>query len=171
MKSGKYFFYHFYANKITGAAVGGALALAASRGGNRRRGGRRRYKSSRRGRRHATTEIAAPVLIEGPDEEIIGADLEPVFRSIEDIDDFDCAKFYVCELSTRSQDDLSEDEKRVLSVFQDDSQGIQLTSAKSPYDLAARLGRLGGNKSFCAYRYSRCEAAEGGKDIFGKNLV
>ena len=102
----------------------------------------------------AVTKLLEPTVL-GETVDGIVVDLEPTFRNLEVIDRFDCAKLYICRVSAKDFGSLTEDEASLRALF-DGQEQINLTSAMSTFQLAARLGLVTGDESACARRYTKC---------------
>lgn len=166
-------------NRISGAATGAVLGSTLSNlnsqagysysspyGRNDNRGAKKPAKAQKRrlrffGRSKRSTAadlVASPVLLattaEG--EEIV--DMEPVFKSVEDLDAFDCAKLFVCRTAAKqkaAEELLSRDEFALLSVLSS-QEDIDLSLSMSTFQLAAKLGGVSGDREVCHRRYSKC---------------
>ncbi len=109
-------------------AIAGIGLLAASKGG--RRGGRKG------GRRYGRSVD----------------DLQTILNDASFEDSTDCAKKLVCEVHAKAQAALSETEQGIYQLF--GSETIDVSKDTVQFDLAAMVGRKGGN---CQKVYSRCE--------------
>ncbi len=119
-------------------AIAGFGILLASKGG-RRRGGKGHGKGkgrSRYGRSVATVE-----------------DIPALINEAALDDETDCAKKFICETHAKALDALDETEKAVYLLF-GANDSIDVSRDSVQFDLAALVGRRGGN---CNRVYARCE--------------
>jgi len=81
-----------------------------------------------------------------------------LFALIRSMDTLECGKNLVCELETKGEEDLEQDEALILSLFSDrkHKKAVNPASAKAEYDLAAELGMASRNQVICRQRYASC---------------
>jgi len=81
-----------------------------------------------------------------------------LFALIRSMDTLECGKNLVCELETKGEEDLEQDEALILSLFSDRKfkKAVNPASAKAEYDLAAELGLASRNQVICRQRYASC---------------
>jgi len=125
---------------LLGAAALGVAAGVAAR--NRNSGGNNRSRGQRRGRhgRDVSNEV------------VDGVDL--VFKAIFEMDESDCAKRYLCEISATPSEKLTTQDINTLQLFQAPSSARG--TFKSVFDEAAVLGGTTGNLQNCRRRYKKC---------------
>lgn len=81
-----------------------------------------------------------------------------LFALIRSMDTLECGKNLVCELETKGEEALEQDEALILSLFSDRKfkKQVNPASAKAEYDLAAELGLASRNQVICRQRYASC---------------
>lgn len=81
-----------------------------------------------------------------------------LFALIRSMDTLECGKNLVCELETKGEEALEQDEALILSLFSDRKfkKQVNPASAKAEYDLAAELGLASRNQVICRHRYASC---------------
>jgi len=80
--------------------------------------------------------------------------LSEVFLEASKKDQYDCAKMLVCELNSRPEYTLEEDEMIIAKTF-GQMEAIDLSLTSVEFDLSALIGRMVGSQR-CQTLYSRC---------------
>merc|ERR1712087_215009 len=106
-------------------------------------GGRRGHY---RGRRDVDDQLDHQILMR----------IDEYFSTIRDKDLDDCGKKFICDIKTRSVQELTDKEKVVSALFDPSEEFIDPNSPKAEFDLAAYMGLVSKSKSVCTQRYSKC---------------
>merc|ERR1712038_300338 len=129
----------------TGLAL---LKIGAIKGlvkGNLLSGGRGR-RGHYRGRRDVGDQLDHQILMR----------IDEYFSTILEKDLDDCGKKFICDIKTRSVQELTDKEKVVSALFDPSEEFIDPNSPKAEFDLAAYMGLVSKSKSVCTQRYSKC---------------